>query len=439
MITNVKAQPSGEMEKRPLRLFNRNFFLLWQGQAVSQLGNQAFSIALALWIKQATGSATLMGLILMMSSLPAVLLGPIGGTVADRFKRKWIIVLGDLINGTAVLVLAGLMFARPDATNMLIICLFIVSVVIAVISSFFNPAVTASIPDIVPEERLPAANGFGQFTFQLSIFIGQGLGGTFFRILGAPFLFLFDGLSFLFSAISEAFITIPQPQVEKHQDWRKSLQSFKQETIWGFRYVWQKQGLKYLVLVSALQNFFLIPIIILLPFYVEDFLHVTADWYGFLLASFGLGAILGFLLAGLLPPASYLRSRLMMLFIIIQPAGFILMGLYLNQWLALLLATTGGLLSGFVTVNVTTLLQLTTPSDIRGRVFGLLATISGALTPLAMGLSGIIADLTGQNIPLIYITCGCISVFLAAAISAKAEFRDYLAYEREKIVDESIE
>jgi len=436
MVTNVEVQPGTQAAKRPSRLLNRNFFLLWQGQTVSQLGNQAFSIALALWVKQATGSATLMGIILMVSSLPAVLLGPIGGTVADRFNRKRIIVFCDLISGFAGLTLAGTMFLNPEATNSIVVCLFIVSVVMAVISTFFNPAISASIPDIVPQEKLSAANALGQFSYQVSVFIGQGLGGVLFRILGAPVLFLIDSLSFLFSAASETFITIPQQQPEKQEDWRESLRQFKTDTISGFHFVWQTHGLRDLVLISAMLNFFLVPIIILLPFYVEDFLRVTEDWYGFLLAAFGLGSILGYLLAGFLPSSGILRSRLMMLFIILQPVGYILMGLFLDPWVALILATTGGLLSGFVMVNLTTLLQITTPGEIRGRVFGLLATIAGALSPLAMGLSGIIADLTGQNIPLIYMACGAISVILATAISMKAEFRDYLAYEGEQIHDE---
>ncbi|KAA3663546.1 MAG: MFS transporter [Chloroflexi bacterium] len=437
MITNVEAQPSAEIEKRPSRLFNKNFFLLWQGQTASQLGNQAFSIALALWIKQATGSATLMGLILMVSSLPAVLLGPIGGTFADRFNRKRIIVISDLINGIAGLTLVGVMFMRPEATNLIIVWLLVVSIVMATVSTFFNPAISASIPDIVPEEKLSAANGLGQFSYQVSIFIGQGLGGTLFRILGAPFLFLIDSLSYLFSAFSETFITIPQKQPEKQKDWRDSLNQFKADTLSGFRYVWQTHGLRDLVLVAAMLNFFLVPILILLPFYVEDFLLVTEDWYGFLLAAYGLGSILGFLLAGMLPPSGILRSRLMILFLLLEPVGFILMGIFLNPWAALILATTGGLLSGFVMVNLTTLLQITTPGEIRGRVFGLLATISGALSPLAMGLSGVIADLTGQNIPLIYIACGVISIVIVVVISIRPAFRKFLAYEGVKQNDES--
>lgn len=119
----------------------------------------------------------------------------------------------------------------------------------------------------------------------------------------------------------------------------------------------------------------------------------------------------------------------MIIFIVAEPLGYCVLGWVLIPWVALLITLLGGLLSGFVLVNVTTLLQMTTSSEVRGRVFGLLGTIAGALSPLAMGLAGVIADLTGQNVPLIYIVCGITAAILALAVSGNPGFRRYLAYE----------
>ena len=71
----------------PGKLLNRNFVLLWGGQAVSQLGNQAYSLAMMFWLMEKTGSASIMGLVLTVSNLPALLLSPLGGTFADRHSR----------------------------------------------------------------------------------------------------------------------------------------------------------------------------------------------------------------------------------------------------------------------------------------------------------------------------------------------------------------
>ncbi|MHB8085150.1 MAG: MFS transporter, partial [Dehalococcoidia bacterium] len=176
--------------KRPTKLWNRDFLLLWQGQLISQVGQRAFGLAMLFYIKEATGSASLMGLMMMLSSLPGVLMGPLGGTFADNFSRKRILVYGDLINGLFVLSLAALLFYMPQIIGLDVIWLFIVAMVGAIIFAFFTPAVQASIPDLVPENKLDPANSLNQLALFVSLFIGQGLGGLLYSVTGAPMLFL---------------------------------------------------------------------------------------------------------------------------------------------------------------------------------------------------------------------------------------------------------
>ncbi|MCP4228088.1 MAG: MFS transporter, partial [Actinomycetia bacterium] len=83
----------------PARLFNRDFVLLWQGQLVSRMGRQALTIAMMFWTMEATGSASLMGAMMMAGTLPGVVLGPLAGTLADRVSRKWILVFCDAGSG----------------------------------------------------------------------------------------------------------------------------------------------------------------------------------------------------------------------------------------------------------------------------------------------------------------------------------------------------
>ena len=194
---------------KPTRLFNRNFVLLFQGQFVSQIGISLNLIALLFWLKHATDSATLMGLLSMASMLPGVLLGPFGGTVADRISRKLIIVVGDVLNGVLVVTIAVLMFTLPDGTDLIVTVLFIEAIVAGTVMAVFRPAVSAAIPDLVPESKIEAANGLYQGSFQAALLIGQAIGGLLYRVLGAPLVMLIDGISYLLSALSESFIDLP--------------------------------------------------------------------------------------------------------------------------------------------------------------------------------------------------------------------------------------
>ena len=414
--------------KKPSKLFNRHFFLLWQGQFVSQLGSQAFAIAMMFWIKHQTGSASLMGLLMMISMLPAVVLGPIAGTFADHFSRRKIIMFSDIISGIPVIILALFIFLSPERSTIIIMWLFFVSLILGIIRSFFNPAITASIPDIVPEDRVSAANSLNQSTQQISLFIGQALGGYLFILLGAPLLFLIDGLTYLFSAFSESFIRIPQNIPEKSDTWQKRFKQFKEDTIDGFRYVWQNVGIRALFFIAAFTNFFTMPIIVLLPFYVEDFLHATADWYGYILAAFGFGSLLGYLIAGLIKISGRNRSKVIIFSIILLSSCLPVLSILSNVLYALILMFILGILNGFININIITILQITTSSEKRGRLFGLLTTLAAGLTPISMALGGIVADCLDQNIPLIYAVCGTITVILAIFTSFIKNFRKFLEY-----------
>jgi len=415
--------------QRPTRLLNRDFLLLWQGQFVSMLGSQAFSVAMIFWIKRQTDSASLLGLGMMSQWVPAVLLGPFGGAMADRVSRRQILILADVVRGVAAIALAALVLMAPGRSGTILFWLLVLSAIMGVGDAFFRPAISAAIPDLVPDKEVTRANSANRLALDLSTFLGQGAGGVLFRLIGPGVLFLCDGVSYLFAALSESLIRLPPPSLARQAGgWRKAGADFWREVKLGLRYVAGRKGLRYLLFLSPLDSFFMITIVVLLPFYVEDFLHVKPDWYGFLVAAFGAGSFLGSITAG----ATNVTGRARTWAYLVCGAGIgvsaLALGAVRSPWTAMAWIFAAGAMSGFTVIHVLSLAQLTSPSELRGRVLGLFETLGLSTMPLAAGVAGVVADLLHRNIPLVYYACGVALIALVLIQACKGEVRDFLAY-----------
>ncbi len=417
--------------EQPTKLFNRNFFLLWQGQFISRLGVNMYGVAMALFLKHTTGSATLMGLMWMFSGLPIIILGPFAGIVADRFSRRKILIFSDVINAIAVSVFSLYLFKLEKQSDLAIIGLFSIGVILGITGAFFNPAVAAAIPDIVPRSKIAGANSLGQISMQVTAFVGQALGSAMYTLIGAPAVCLINGISYAYGAGSKLFIRIPQSISIGNRTFKDNMAQFKRDLIEGFHFVWHNRGLRTMIYISAITNLFTTPILPLLPFYVEDYLKIGAEWYGIFLGMTGVGALFGFAFAGLIKIHPRAKGNMMIVFIILMSLGYGLLGLVRVPSIALGLAFLGGFMGGYVAVNISVVLQLTTPTEIRGRVMALLTTLMGSLMPIGMGLGGYIGDLFNKNIPLIYASCGAIMASLTMLVALNREFRDFLAHEQE--------
>ncbi len=414
--------------QRPTRLLNRDFLMLWQGQFVSMLGSQAFSVAMIFWIKRQTDSATLLGLGMLSQWVPAIILGPFGGTLADRMSRRQILIWADLVRGASAIGLAALVFLAPGRSGLILAGLLVLSAVMGTCDAFFRPAISASIPDLVPESEVTRANSANRLALDVSTFIGQGLGGVFFRVIGPGILFLVDGITYLFSAFTVALIRLPPPPpVAKKSRWREAGAEFWIEVKAGLSYVASRKGLRYILFLAPLENFFMITIVVLLPFFVEDFLHVAPDWYGFLVAAFGGGSFLGSIVAGGTSLTGERRKWAYLACAIGFGVAAISLGLARSPWLAMGWIFAAGVMSGFNTIHALSLAQVTTPPELRGRVLGLLETLGLSAMPVAAVSAGVMADLLNRNIPLVYYGCGIALIVVALIQAGKLEVRELLA------------
>ena len=133
------------------------------------------------------------------------------------------------------------------------------------------------------------------------------------------------------------------------------------------------------------------------------------------------------------------KTNMIILFMVFNALNPIILGFTSSLILGGILLFLGGLWSGFIQIHIRTVLQLRTESRIRGRVFGFIGTLSGSLTPLAMALSGVIADVTGKNIPLIYGTSGLIMLIITIFIWFNQDIRKFLTIYKEDIKELNIQ
>lgn len=409
------------------RLLNKDFVLLWQGQTVSGVGTSLFQIAILYWLMDATGSATVMGVVSMLGALPGVILGPFGGAIADRFSRKRLIVIGDLILGVAMLSLAVPFFLLTGQLELKIFWIVIVSMLVGIVQAFFRPAVTASIPSIVPLSRLNGANALTSLGMTASMSLGQAMGGVLYRVLGAPVLILANGISYLLSALSEMFITIPQEKPESPSSGPALARAFWSDIKIGLRYVWEKRGLRNMILAFAILNLVTAPLGVLMPILLKKWLLLPADWFGYLMAAMGVGNVLGMAFAGIADIDGVKRFVWAIASLYAMSIANFVFGYVTDPYILVGVNLLSGVFLGVMMVSFTTLMQATTPDEIRGRVSSVMMTVIMGSVPLAMGLAGVLADLVDQNIPLLFIGAGGLSAILVTCMALNRDFRAFLS------------
>jgi MFS family permease len=413
-----------------MAFFSRNFVLLWQGQLVSQLGNQAFLIATALFTIEATGSAVLVAAVMMASTLPLVIVGPIGGTMADRHSRRNLLVLTDLARAFTVGGLGLFLLWRPEAAPSHVALIIAVAAFGGAMGSVFSPAVQALIPELVPHDRLAAANSLNQISSQTSVLAGQALGGVLYVAWGAPVLLLLDAASFAYGAAATWLIP---PDAAPHvaaAGIREAMSQYVVQTREGIVYVWRRSGMVAVLGTFAGVNFLFMPVVVLLPLYVRDALKAGPEWYGFLLAGSGAGALAGAAVAG----ALFSRVRAAALLVTGCVAGIgmsvLLLAAARRPEAALASFVAIGALSSAINVGILTTFQARLPSYVRGRVMALVIVLSTAAAPLGMAAGGVMGDLWRESLPAVFAGCGAAIVLLAVAASRVSGFSELLERQR---------
>jgi len=392
----------------------KNFKLMVFGQIISILGSALLRFALSLYVLDTTGSEALFATMFAISNIP-LLLAPLGGAVADRFNRRNLMVLFDFTSSAIVLCLILLM----NVGNISIPAIGVTMVLLSVVSALYTPAVTASIPLLVENNRLEGANGLVQAVQALSAVAAPVLGGILYGIMGLNIIIIISCISFFLSAVMEIFIKIP---FEKRQWNGRIVPTITRDLKDGFIYVMRQKFIRKVSIIAVLLNLVLSPYFLVgAPIVLRVTLQSGETLYGVGMGVINAATILGALSIGLLAPKMKLKtlhrwlfaSALLLMLMAISLMPFMLgMGYYLSFILFMLGAVPIAASMTIISIFIITKVQKVTPNENLGKVMAIITAVAQCAAPLGQILYGVIFEAWGAQIFIPTIFVGIVTLLL---------------------------
>ena len=389
-----------------ISLRTRAFALLWTGQTISRLGDSLYRIALSWWVLEKTGSATAMGTVLVVSSLPMLLFLLVGGVVVDRLPRFRVLFASDVLNGCVVAVVSVL-----AATGALEIWhVYVAGAIFGLSDAFFYPAYAASVPQIVPPESLPSANSLTGLSFQITGIVGPAVGATLVALGGTPAAFGLDSLSFFISA---AFLS-PLIRIALPRTTAQAAPGPLRDLRDGLAEVGSRTWLWLSIAFFGLVNIFDAgPRNVALPFLVHDHLGLEVGALGAVTSAIAVGSVAAAIFVG---RYHRLRRRGLLLY-----GSEIVMGLMLVLF-GLMPSLPGLMAAAFifgVGISIgnlvwTNTLQEMVPQERLGRVSSIDALGSFVFLPVGFAFAGILVDRIGSA--NVFLLGGSLVILLAAGM-----------------------
>ncbi|MCM1989028.1 MFS transporter [Oceanirhabdus seepicola] len=388
------------MEKRIEKVEFRNRLYYIVGNFISVFGSSIYKFAIGLYVLKLTGSGLTFAVSLIFSILPSILMAPITGVIVDRVDKKKLIVLMDIINGCIFLMLFLLFIT--DNINLWII--YGTNMVIGVLSDIFYTAFTSAKPKFVFKENLMNINSIGTIISSISSILGPVIGGIVFGFMGLEVFVLFNGISFLISAIMEALIDFKiNEDTEKEVVQKKNSLGILEDMKGGFRYIKRREDIVYVIGLFIALNFYLaLSINVPIPYIVNNVLGLSSQVYGIIQGGFPIGMIIGALLVKRLKVIQYMKIimntnlvigvafTIMTVAVVSNP----LLGNLLTAGLLTIMMCCIGICISFINIPIMYFMQKEVEEEFRGRVWSAAMCTINIVIPLGLGISGVMTKVT---------------------------------------------
>lgn len=374
---------------------NRAFLFLWLSSTASFLALSTYLFAEQWYVIRALGQESALGIVMMVTMIPRVLLMTVGGVWADRFKRSKIMLVSSFTRCLLIFIMITLLHLH--LLNLWSLLVF--ALLFGILDSFFSPANQSLLPLLVPKEMLTRSNSFIQTSNQIAMFTGPMIGGWIITVSSFSVLF-FSVACFL--VISCTFTLCIK---EKKLSLSSGQASAKQELLAGFQYVWNMPFLKSILFILMTINvFFFGPLLMGIPLVANEVLHGKAVEVSFLQSSYQGGMLGGALLIGLL---NIRKKRGLSILILISFLGISLsfLGQIYVLWQGILLLVMMGFMSSMINVPLVSIIQENSETDKLGRVMSFVSASSNGLVPLSYAFVSICLTF-GTSISDILLYCG---------------------------------
>ena len=366
------------------KLWNKDFILLLQGNAVSTVGDLMYSVAIGYWVYEKTGSSGLMGIMSAISMFVTMFVSPFSGSIIDKSNRKWVLVGVDVLQGAIMLTMGTL--AWLDKLN--VPGVLMAALLAAFGSVFYNPAASTLMLDIIPRDDMVRGQSIFSGVNGLIQLVGTAFSGVMVAFFGVPLIVVINGLSNLYSALSELFIRVPRTV---RQGEAVTVKGLLKDFGGAVRQVFRSKALALFVPCALILNLLGSgPLALVLPFCMEK--GFTVDMYGYLMAVWTASALVCVLVLGIVKLSPRVRYWVMAVSFVLSVVFFGLTYLansFVPMCIAAALASATNC-AGNTIFNAALMLAL--PEDDRGAVLGFIQAASTGGTALSTVIFGVLGD-----------------------------------------------
>ncbi|MPM41489.1 hypothetical protein SDC9_88144 [bioreactor metagenome] len=367
--------------------WKRNVTLYMAGQFVSMFGSMLVQHAITWQITLETKSGVIMTLFTCAALLPMTLISPFAGVWADRYNRKYLIVISD---GCIALITLGLALAYLSGHRSIWLMLIVVAAR-SLGQGIQQPAVSAMIPQMVPLESLQRFNGIQSSIQSLNLFVSPMVAGALLSLMPIGYIFFIDVITAAVG-IAIVFLFVKVSGVPRTGEVQRGIRAYLQELQEGLRYINSQAWLKLIIAYGAFFSFFVSPSALLTPLqaartFGDDVWRLTA-----IELVFSAGAILGGVVISAWGGFKN-KAHTMILACVLFGLTSVLLGVIPNFWVYLGVMLLCGAAVPLYNSPSVTLLQSSIDADKMGRVFSVMMMFSGLAMPLGMAVFGPLGDM----------------------------------------------